>query len=390
MPTSKFSKLQSAESNEIYRAHLFSPLQPEVYFRQSPGSSSIIEGVRFTVGLDVPDDIDVLIVVGRGSFSIPTNLPRERIIFCEVEPDEKNPRNSRFLNQFGIVITSSCQKLTTEKWHQCNFNEWFVGIDFSNEKNNKTKNYNWFLNLDPYEYKLNDKISVVTSNRNKKNRPYYEKRLKFIRELQNLIPDHLEIYGRGFRSIGDKADAILPNKYHLALENCSGKFTWTEKIADPILCWAYTFYFGCTNLEDDIPKDSFSYIDLADPRTSAEMMVQCLQNKQWEKSLTSLKKSRELILHKYNIMFRFTNLVNVAMKKPIAEWPKRKRLIRSDRSLRPDGYGKGTVFDWLLRSSLILIYPTIELKLSGCHYWYLGKRVEWNAKKIAKAEKQMS
>ena len=71
----------------------------------------------------VPEDIDVLFVVGRGSFSIPTNLPRERTVFCEFEPDAVNPRNTRFLNQFGIAITSSEEELKSEKRQHTNFRE---------------------------------------------------------------------------------------------------------------------------------------------------------------------------------------------------------------------------------------------------------------------------
>ena len=378
MNTSDTLATKTNENTELIRAHIFSPNDPESFYRQAPDSNPTVDGVQFTVGLEIPDIIDVLFVVGRGSFSIPTKLPRERTVFCEVEPDAVNPRNSRFLNQFGIVVTSSEQHLTTEKWQQCNFSGWFVGMEFSEQGIKYIKGYDWFNELTPS--KKEDKISIVTSNKNRKKRPYYGKRLKFIKELQELIPDHLELYGRGFRSVGEKAQALLPYKYHLALENCSGKFTWTEKISDPLLCWSYPFYFGCTNMEEDLPAGSFSYVDLQDPRGSAEKMVHAIQNQLWEQSLASIKEARGLILNKYNIMFRFSELAKIVMTKTVIGWPKKQRLIRSDRSLRPDGFGKGTIFDWLLRSSLLMIDPKIELRLSGLHYWYLNERHKWRKK----------
>ena len=200
----------------------------------------------------------------------------------------------------------------------------------------------------------------------------------------NLIPDHLELYGRGFRTVGDKAEILLPYKYHLALENCTGRFNWTEKISDPLLCWSYPFYFGCTNLENDIPPDSFDYVDLQDPEGSAEKMVNAIQNQLWEKSLPAIEKARNLMLQQFNIMFRFSEIAKIVMDKPVIEWAKKPRLIRSDRSLRPDGIGKGTVFDWLLRSSLILIDPKIELRLS--RLWYLNERRKSRKNKLLKAE----
>ncbi len=388
MIQSQSPETKSIENGEIIRAHLFSPLQPASFFRQAPGASSTVNGVKFSVGLDVPDDTDVLLVVGRGSFSIPTKLPRERTVFCEVEPDAVNPRNSRFLNQFGLVVTSSEKDLETEKWQESNFSGWFVGVEFSDQGIKYTKDYDWFADLTPKNRV--DKVSIVTSNKNHKKRPYYEMRLKFIQQLQEIIPDHLELYGRGFRSVVDKAEVLLPYKYHLALENCTGRFIWTEKIADPFLCWSYPFYFGCTNLENDLPPDSFSYIDLEDPRDSAEKMVQAIQNKQWEKSLESIKEARKLILNELNIIFRFSELSKDIMKRPVAEWPKKERLIRSDRSLRPDGFGKGTKFDWLLRSSLIMLDPKIELRLSGLHYWYMNQRDKRRKKKLKMTEMQRS
>ncbi len=376
---------KSDENNHLIKAHLFSPSQPESFFCHSPGSNPTLNGVIFSVGLEIPEYIDVLIVVGRGSFSIPTNLPSERTVFCETEPDEVNPRNTRFLNQFGIVVTSSEHVLKTEKWQQNNFNGWFVGKDFSAHGIQYEKNHDWFANLKPSN-KM-DKISIVTSNKNRKKRPYYAKRLQFIKELQNLIPEHLELYGRGFRSVGDKIEALLPYKYHLALENCTGRFSWTEKVADPFLCWSYPFYFGCTNLEVDIPPDSFEYVDLQDSKGSAEKMVNAIQNQLWEKSLPAIEEARNLMLKEFNIMFRFSEVAKIVMDRPVFEWPKKPRLIRSDRSLRPDGIGKGTVFDWWLRSSLIMIDPKIELKLSGLYYWYMYKRNKRRKRRVLMNEK---
>ncbi|MDE0471030.1 MAG: hypothetical protein OXH57_03745 [Ekhidna sp.] len=66
---------KSNESNHLIKAHLFSPLQPESFFRQSPGSTSTLKGVTYTAGLEVPEDIDVSFVVKRFIFCFGFNLP---------------------------------------------------------------------------------------------------------------------------------------------------------------------------------------------------------------------------------------------------------------------------------------------------------------------------
>ena len=122
------------------------------------------------------------------------------------------------------------------------------------------KGVDWFSALEMPEKQ--DLISVVTSN--KAFTHYQRKRIAFIEELTRLIPDRLVIYGHGQRSIDDKKDALLPYRYHLAIENCDGPDLWTEKLADPFLCGAFPFYAGCTNVESYFPAGSFEYIDLQD------------------------------------------------------------------------------------------------------------------------------
>ena len=89
------------------RAHIFSNISQKLLFKQSPEFSPEIEGVCFTSGLDIPDDIDVLLIYTRASYSVKTSLARNRTIFYAGEPDVIHPYSTRFLNQFGTVMTTS-------------------------------------------------------------------------------------------------------------------------------------------------------------------------------------------------------------------------------------------------------------------------------------------
>ena len=251
------------------RTHIFSDIPSGIFHKQFPGTLPELQGISFSFGLDIPPSgIDVLIVYNRASYSIRTHLPRSRTVFVAAEPDVIHPYKRRYLNQFGLVVSASEKKLETEQLRTVACWYWIAGIDYSNSSGSgKPKGYDYFTALAPGEKR--DKISIVSST--KVFTEFHRKRVRFIEEIQRLIPEHLELYGRGYRSIGDKSDALLPCKYHLAIENGTGLDIWTEKLADPLLCWAHPFYAGCTNVEDYLPKGSFSYIDLDRPEHAAAL-----------------------------------------------------------------------------------------------------------------------
>src|SRR5437667_94736 len=75
----------------------------------------------------------------------------------------------------------------------------------------------------------------------------------------------LDVSGRGIRAIEDKADGILPYRYHVALENSQFPDYWTEKLADAFLGFAHPLYWGCPNLERYFPAQSFTALNIHDP-----------------------------------------------------------------------------------------------------------------------------
>ena len=107
--------------------------------------------------------------------------------------------------------------LTTEKRHRATCWYWFAGYDFSGR--GAHRGYDWFKALKKPQNK-EDKIAIVTSN--KDYTQYHRKRMLLIDTLIDKIPDHIVVYGRGFKSIDDKADALLPYKFNLAVENGEG------------------------------------------------------------------------------------------------------------------------------------------------------------------------
>lgn len=350
-----------AENSRTIRAHVFSNVEGALFLKHFPDCNPVYQGIEFSFGMDLPADYDVLIVYTRASYSIPTRIPRSRTAFVAAEPDAIHPYSVAFLNQFGIVVTGTDKPLATEKWLTACCTLWFAGIDFSKPFTQEhLVGADWFraLSLPAKERK----ISVVTSTKNFT--PFHRKRLEFIGKLQELIPEHLVVYGRGHRSVDDKKDAMLPYAYHLAIENCDGPHLWTEKLSDPLLCWAVPFYAGCGNAHEYFPADSLEYVDLDNPAAAARRMVDLLQSDHYDRTVGSLKEARRRILDELNPANLFVRMVEACMAKPVSEGDFRKRLIRSERSLWPEAGSRGSVVEWAVRNVVLTVLPDAELRAS--------------------------
>ncbi len=364
------------------RAHIFTNIAPILFLKQIPDFLPSIDGVSFTFGMNVPDDIDVLIVYTRASYSIQTQLPKERTAFFAGEPDVIHSFSTQFLNQFAIVLTTSDKQLTTQKCHENFCSMPFVGINFEDIDN--PLNLTHFENLEcPPK---NDKISVVTSN--KSHTEFHNKRLQFLDVIKEKIPDHIELYGRGFKSIDDKKDALLGHKYHISLENGGGNYAWTEKLSDPLLCWTLPFYHGCDNLHDDIPAKAFEYIDIDNPDQVINQMMAAVKNDLWTDRKADISKARDIIISDFNIMKKFAQLAHKLMALQL-ETPKssKKTLIRSERSFWPEPGCRGNIAETIIRSTLLFFDPNIELKASALQKKIEARRFKRRTKKI-KAQEQ--
>jgi hypothetical protein len=131
--------------------------------------------------------------------------------------------------------------------------------------------------------------------------PGHVKRRSFLQFIQNNASLDVDLFGRGVQFIEDKWDSLAPYKYSLAIENSRSSDYWTEKIADCFLSWTIPFYYGCTNLEEYFPEESFIRIDVEKPEIAVDMIQSAIKNNEWEKRLPALKTARELVLNQYQL-----------------------------------------------------------------------------------------
>jgi len=222
------------------------------------------------------------------------------VVFVSMEPREF--RDPKFYRQFSKVIACDDQ-LKHPSILPLNAITWWAGIEveFNNgHKFNPEPNYDYDSLSGLAIPEKQDRISIITSDNDAM--PGHRKRINFIEHLKaSRIAEKIDVFGGGHNPIPDKIDAILPYKYHIALENSRIESYWTEKIGDSFLGYAMPFYHGCPNIKDFFPQDSFVEINIEDPPTSIKKISDALEKDYYSRSFSHIDAARELIMNKYNI-----------------------------------------------------------------------------------------
>jgi len=140
--------------------------------------------------------------------------------------------------------------------------------------------------------------------------PGHIKRKIFLQHIQNDKSLELNLYGKKINFIEDKWDGLAPYKYSLAMENTSGPDYWTEKIADCFLSWTVPIYYGCTNLENYFPKESFIRIDIGQLEESRAKIRRIVNEDNWERYIPALEEARNLVLNRYQLFPYLSEMIH--------------------------------------------------------------------------------
>jgi len=142
-------------------------------------------------------------------------------------------------------------------------------------------------------------LSWVTSALN--HFPGHQPRLALLDHLRNEPRLSIDLFGRGIHPVDSKWDAIAPYKYSLAVENSHTLHYWTEKLADCFLAYTLPIYYGCTNLGDYFPPESYIAIDIRDPASSVDTILDAIHGQAWERRFDAICEARELVLKKHQL-----------------------------------------------------------------------------------------
>ena len=279
-----------------------SPLRVIVTMDNAPGNLDLLspgrgcEWGRCTFLLNPPQgtEADFWIVAANARPFDRMRVASENTMFIAAEPLQKKVYPRNFYQQFHWLVDSHTEslhpRLTTAALGFC----WHIGL--------QQPSYRYSFGYDHLQALTSptkqNRISVVcSSNRFTEGQ---RQRLDFLEQAKKELGDSIVHFGRGFTPIGDKLDAILPYRFHLALENCEQPFYFSEKIADAYLGWAFPLYLGCPNLEDFLPPASFARISPDRPLESIELMRRMLESPVTPDELRDVEAGRDAILNVFS------------------------------------------------------------------------------------------
>lgn len=227
------------------------------------------------------------------------------LIFFSGEPPDSRFYGKSFLSQFDKAV--STHKRLESKNHIISHTalNWHFGYSYTNK--NFAFDFEKLSNMKVPDKSKN--ISVITSSLCMM--PGHLKRQKLLRALKNRYQDKIDFFGKGVKFVDDKAEAILPYRFHICLENSKVPHYWTEKFADPILGFAVPIYFGDPTIQEYFPLNAFFKIDVDNFESIFALIDKILENPQsvYEEKLPYLINARNKLLNDYNFFNVFARYI---------------------------------------------------------------------------------
>lgn len=264
------------------------------FTRQTPGESGEWGEITFTE--EKVEKCDILLCLTYPQTDIAVRC-REAWLLSLEPPAQMRRWERKSYKYFDRVLTTwrdlpdRCQPCVN--WFPNRTYDEFTAL----EQPPKSKSLSWVTssNSDLYGHKL---------------------RMKLLNHLREKNTD-FDLFGRGFSSIPDKADGLIPYRYSLAIENFRIADYWTEKIADCFLCWTVPFYWGAPNIDKYFPKGSYIDIDPKRPAWSLGKINETLSSNYAEENAELIREARELVLNKYQLFPYMSEKVREHPLKPL-------------------------------------------------------------------------
>lgn len=157
------------------------------------------------------------------------------------------------------------------------------------------KNFDELVNIENDIVKSR-KLSWITSN--VALLPGHHHRLRFLEALQKEVP--FDLFGRGFKPVADKWNALAPYEYSIAFENTIAPLYFTEKIMDCFVSMTVPLYYGSPDIGRYFPEKSFITIDPDDPKVFSKIR-DVIENDDYTTRINVLREAKNLVLTKYNM-----------------------------------------------------------------------------------------
>jgi hypothetical protein len=236
-------------------------------------------------------------------YDVTLDCPADGTLLITGEPPSIKHYDARFCGQFHTIVTCHTDLAHRRKLFSYQAHPWYAGVD-QRVGGQPPETIDEFLAEPPAPKER--LISVIASD--KAVTAGHRHREALVARLQARFGDHIDVFGRGRRDVADKADAIRPYKYHVVLENSEFYDYWTEKISDSYLCRALPFYWGCPNLGQYFPAQSFVPISIYDPDAAVATIDRAIAQAAFENAAAAIEESRRRVLTEYNMFALLSRL----------------------------------------------------------------------------------
>jgi len=240
------------------------------YSKQTPNNSGEWKDIKGTTNFN---EADYYIILDGYS----KKLPQEKTVFVKREPNFINPRKPNYVN--------------TIHWDDTNCGiTWWVN-----------KSYDELKSME-YSEKPKD-ISCVVSSKHSHRNNYVKSLFKGNSPIDLYGRGHQRgYYGKNYKGQLNydgkcKLKGLLDYKYSIVLENSQQKNYWTEKLADAYLSWCVPLYWGCPNIPEYFPENSYHMLDIKNQNSISQIKEIIKQPIDVE----ALTKARNIVLDEYNI-----------------------------------------------------------------------------------------
>tara|TARA_R110000823_G_scaffold224841_5_gene352751 strand:- start:3820 stop:4731 length:912 start_codon:yes stop_codon:yes gene_type:complete len=268
----------------------------DVYKIQTPKKSGIWNDIEAT---DDPALADFHIVMdgsSNGFGRLPQGVPLNKILFFQrEEPEVIYPRLEWPDDLFFQGTYTDLRHHLISVWRVKTSYD-----DLLNLKYNKT-----------HKTKL---LSTITSG--KVDLDGHKKRVHFLERFVDSYKN-IDVYGQNgietFGSISEcwkgslnydgycKFKGLYPYHYTLAFENSNNKNCVSEKIFDSLLSWTMPIYWGCPNVDEFLPENSYHVIDIDNVELAVQQILKIIETVPTIENINAMAEARDLILNRYNL-----------------------------------------------------------------------------------------
>jgi glycosyltransferase involved in cell wall biosynthesis len=159
-------------------------------------------------------------------------------------------------------------------------------------------------------------LSWITSNLNLL--PGHRYRLDFLERLQKHVA--FDLFGRGYRPIGNKWIGLAPYRYSIAFENTRASFYFTEKLMDCFVAETMPLYFGSPDITRFFPAEAMVLIDPEDPDVFRKIK-DVIASDRWKTNRDAILEAKRLVLEKYNTFAYLASLMTSTIDPPAPPRP---------------------------------------------------------------------